>query len=229
MNKSKIEWTDYTWNPVTGCLNGCAYCYAAKMAKRLHGRHGYPETDPFRPVVHDDRFIEPYNINKPSKIFVSSMGDLFGDWISSKTIQSVIYVARALPEHTFQFLTKNPIRYNDFDFPENAWLGYSTTGTIWHQWHPRHNNNIKYVSIEPITHAPIYIDRIIKKLDWIIVGAETGNRKNKFIPDSQMIGEVVWTHEKFIIPLFMKDNLRPYWDYELIQQFPKEDTEGVSS
>ena len=80
MNKTKIEWTEATWNPVTGCTPitiGCEHCYAARIAWRFRGQYGYPEDDPFRVTIHSDRLNEPLRFRKPRMIFVCSMGDLF--------------------------------------------------------------------------------------------------------------------------------------------------------
>lgn len=82
MSKSKIEWTDKVWNPVTGCTKispGCANCYAERMSKRLAGRCGYPKDDPFKVTVHPERLGEPAKWTKPWRVFVCSMGDLFHD------------------------------------------------------------------------------------------------------------------------------------------------------
>ena len=83
MNKTKIDWAEYVWNPVTGCLNGCPYCYAKKMANRLKGRYGYPQDEPFKPTLHADKLREKMP-NVSSKIFVCSMGDLFGEFICTQ-------------------------------------------------------------------------------------------------------------------------------------------------
>ena len=138
MNRTKIEWSDYSWNPVTGCWgpggtaekpNRCHYCYAQKVANRFYRR--LPD-DRFAPVFWNydyeplnlkNRLSEPALIKKPSKIFVSSMGDLFGDWVPRKWIEAVLAVVKKCPQHTFQFLTKNPRRYQEFNpWPENCWL-----------------------------------------------------------------------------------------------------------
>ena len=143
MNKTKIEWTDYTWSPVTGCLHGCPYCYARRIAERFHPKNAvgddctqpgdglheirYKRTRGFRygfaPTLHSHRLGEPQRRRKPSRIFVSSMGDLFGGWVPSEWIEAVLRTVRECPQHTFIFLTKNPKGYQGHDYPPNAWIG----------------------------------------------------------------------------------------------------------
>jgi protein gp37 len=127
MNRTKIEWCDYTWNPVTGCWGPggtreyprhCAYCYAQRLAERFMA-DGYG----FMPHFWPERLDQPERIKKPSRIFVCSMGDLFGDWVPDKWIAEVQQVAHDTPRHTFIFLTKNPARYAEFNpWPKNCWL-----------------------------------------------------------------------------------------------------------
>lgn len=129
MNKTKIEWTDYVWNPVRGCLHNCPYCYG----KRIDRRFG---DGSFTPTFHPERLQEPLKVKKPSRIFVGSMADLFGDWewvdksggfvaYSANVINSILNIAEQCPQHTFIFLTKNPKGMQGFDFPDNCWCGTS--------------------------------------------------------------------------------------------------------
>lgn len=140
MNRSKIEWCHFTWNPVTGCLHGCPYCYAAKQAKRFSGdirlnkgsdqlqkdEHGLyvlekpfknwrgrvvPDPVGFEPIMHRYRLVMPSQKKKPANIFVCSMGDLFGEWVPDSWIEKVFRACDAAPWHTYMFLTKNPRRY----------------------------------------------------------------------------------------------------------------------
>lgn len=120
MNKTKIDWPglDYTWNPITGCLHGCPYCYAKKIAMRFEGH--------FNPTLHTERLEQPVKIKKPSKIFVGSMTDMWGDFISWSWIHTVLDVIRKTPQHEYMFLTKNPSRYKEFAaelYGLNVWLG----------------------------------------------------------------------------------------------------------
>jgi protein gp37 len=111
---SKIEWTDETWNPITGCTPispGCERCYAKKLAEgpRLRGRFGYPADKPFRPgTLHADKLAAPLKWRKPRRVFVCSMGDLFHEDVSDEHIAAVFGVMAACPQHTFQVLTKRP-------------------------------------------------------------------------------------------------------------------------
>ena len=115
---SKIEWTDKTWNPITGCTKisaGCANCYAERMSKRLAGLGGYPKKDPFRPgLEHPKQWLKPCKWKKPRLIFVCSMGDLFHKDVSFDLVHKVLAVAINEPRHTFILLTKRPERMYEF-------------------------------------------------------------------------------------------------------------------
>lgn len=121
---SKIEWTDETWNPVTGCTKvseGCRNCYAERMAKRLAGRFGYPEQPHhFDVTLHPDKLDLPLRWKKPRMVFVCSMGDLFHQDIPAGFIYDVFKTMGKAPQHTFQILTKRPRRMRDFVY---AWSG----------------------------------------------------------------------------------------------------------
>lgn len=132
MGKSKIDWTDRVWNPVTGCTKiseGCKNCYAERMSKRLAGRAGYPAGDPFKVTLRRDRLEEPLRWKKPRKIFVCSMADLFHDDVTMGFISRVFSTIRRCPQHTFIMLTKRPARMGEAvdacvsgTLP-NLWLG----------------------------------------------------------------------------------------------------------
>lgn len=139
--KNGIEYLDWTWNPVTGCLHGCEYCYARKIAKRFDGRgfittnipddkivaidtpiykrhkNGKDAVAPFPygfcPTLHRYRLDEPQKVKKPSVIGVVYMGDLFGEWVPDEWMQEVFKACEAAPWHKYLFLTKNPKRYSD--------------------------------------------------------------------------------------------------------------------
>jgi protein gp37 len=221
MGTTKIEWTDRCWNVVTGCEHTpeqCAVhdqCYARRMANRLKGRFGYDLKEPFKPTFHADRLDEPIKIKKPQKFFVSTMGDLFGDWVKREWIEMVLHIVKNCPRHTFLFLTKNPKRYYEFRFPEHAWLG--TTITSQADAHridiiKRLATQLHFLSIEPFK-GKIKAD--FSGIDWIIVGAQTNPYKS---PEKQWIDEIIKHCRKSDIPIFLKDNLN--WP-EKIQKFPE--------
>jgi protein gp37 len=128
MNRTKIEYADYTWNPVTGCLHGCEFCYARRIDKRFGDGS-------FTPTFHPERLQEPLKVKKPSRIFVGSMADLFGDWcwkiemgghVTRDYVMDCIFeTIEQCPQHTFIFLTKNPRGMQGFDFPDTCWCGTS--------------------------------------------------------------------------------------------------------
>ena len=118
MGTTKIEWTDRTWNPITGCTKiseGCANCYAERMAKRLGGRCGYDKDHPFGITVHNvKKWLEPFKWNYSSNVFVCSMGDLFHEDVPESKIDMVFSIAAVLPQHNFLILTKRPERMFEY-------------------------------------------------------------------------------------------------------------------
>lgn len=244
MNKTKIEWCDSTWNPVTGCFHGCEYCYARGIAERFKpfdlphltekgvcerlneldtpiitackdGKDrvcAYPYG--FEPTLHRYRLGE-YEKKKARTIFVCSMADLFGSWVPDSWIEEVFAACEKAPQHRYLFLTKNPQRYIDLaragklSAKDNMWYGTTATtpdeqffwGGAWHT----------FVSIEPILRD--YTGEIGGMCDtfaqWVIVGAETGKRKGKVIPEKSWIEEITKTCIEKNICLFMKDSLIP--------------------
>lgn len=132
-DKTKIEWADTTWNPITGCepiSEGCENCYAKRMAKRLAGRFGYPKDNPFQPgVFHADKLGQPLHWKKPRRIFVCSMSDLFHEEGMAQDVFGVLSIISRCPQHTFLILTKRPenipffCEFTGIHFPKNLWLG----------------------------------------------------------------------------------------------------------
>ena len=227
---SPIGWCDATWNPITGCLNNCPYCYARKLAEgRLKGRFGYENG--FKPTLHADRLSQPHKLKKPSKIFVCSMGELFGNWIPQHWFHAVWEVIKANPQHTFQLLTKCPQYIGAFfecenieKVPANVWVGVSVTckADLWRIDLLRKyvKGGIRFVSFEPLMEDIRNPD--LTGIDWVIIGAETGSRKDRVRPMETWLENLsAWVHCKGI-PLFQKDNIRPHvqnWS-GLWQEFP---------
>ena len=217
-----IGWTDYTWNPVKGkCPVACPYCYARRIYDRFH----------YNPTIRmDEKELQaPFKLKEPSRIFVGSTIELFGNWVSDKWRYDILQVVKANPQHTFQFLTRFPNSMNCWIFPKNCWCGVTVENEreierIGHLVDVRapHPPTIQFSSFEPL-HSGINggIYQVIGKLDWIIIGAETGNRKGKIEPEAEWIERVIKQADHWHLPIFMKDNLKPYWDGQLRQEFPE--------
>ncbi len=229
--KNGIGWCDYTWNPVTGCKHGCPYCYARRIAKRFR--------ENFEPEFHANRLGEPAEVKKPSKIFVVSMGDLFGEWVPDEWIKQVLSEANWCSHHTFMFLTKNPQRYLEYSgvklgawphgnedriaFPRNCWAGVSVTdfkSWTWLSCRIQHVlAPVKFVSFEPLCENVskfINVHGIPDGVGWVIVGAQTGPGAVK--PEPRWVERIVEKCRTKKVPVFLKDNLN--WP-EKIQEFPK--------
>lgn len=228
MNKTKIEWADYTWNPVTGCKHGCPYCYAERMSKRFAGD--------FEPKFHDGRLGDLQKVKKTlsrAKIFVVSMGDLFGEWVPSGWIHEVIEACKKSPIHTYLFLTKNPKRYAEvyrsyLDYRYYMWFGATVTDND--SFHSvgydlfeatgadEKKRANRFLSIEPllgeISHQQLEMN--VHVFDWVIVGAQTGPGAVK--PKPEWVQSIIEQCKAADVPLFLKDNLN--WP-EKIQEFPE--------
>ncbi len=253
MKQTKIEWCDLTWNPVTGCLHGCPYCYARNIAKRfgMKGEDGIfhflglpeykniyvPESElqicpypfGFDPTFHSYRLGEPAKRKKPAKIFVCSMADLFGEWVPEEWIRKVFEACKAAPQHQYLFLTKNPQRYNELigtgDLPllKNFWYGGTRTGVDGDREHEAAMCGQTFLSIEPI-HAAMEEATInaIEFWDWVILGAETGNRKNKITPKPEWVADIVNACKAAGVPVFMKESLvSVVGESNMLRQWPK--------
>lgn len=204
MNNTKIEWTDMSWNPVTGCKHTCKYCYARQIAHRFKGQKAFPRG--FEPMFHPERLNQPIKRKKPTKIFCCSMSDLFGDWVPKEWITKTLDTIRQSPQHTFQILTKNPKRLKEFSFPQNIWLGTTTeTNNIAKNRIPyllECNAKIKFISAEPI--QGIIQTDTCKGLDWLIVGWVTGPQKQ--VPNLFWVDSVIKAGMELNIPVFEKPN-----------------------
>lgn len=188
---SKIEWTESTWNPVTGCTKispGCKNCYAERMAKRLQAMGSANYRDGFNVKIHNHVLDYPLNWKKPQMIFVNSMSDLFHERIPTNFIISVIDVARKANWHTFQILTKRSKRLleieNSIEWPENVWLGVSVENSDYID-RINHLNctsaKVKFISFEPLI-GPIN-NLLLLDIDWVIVGGESGPFSRPILPE----------------------------------------------
>ena len=199
MSKTKIEWADEVWNPVTGCTpisEGCQNCYAKRMAQRLKGRFGYPEDEPFSVTLHADKLHQPLKWKKPRRVFVVSMGDLFHVCVRMTDLTYILDIISKCKWHTFMILTKridraSKIMDNPIWWEENkhVWLGVSCENQ------QRADERIpillqipaakRFVSIEPML-GPMDLCQDLAyppflgvgRIDWVIAGCESGpNRR----------------------------------------------------
>ena len=179
---SKIEWTETTWNPVTGCTKisyGCKHCYAERMSKRLQAMGMEKYRRGFEVVVHDSVLQAPLKWKKPSLVFVNSMSDLFHKAVPTEFVQSVFGVMNEASQHTFQVLTKRPGRVKQIDarlnWAPNIWLGTSIESERWQDRLNRLKSTgarTKFLSLEPLL-GPLP-DLDLTGIDWVIVGGESG-------------------------------------------------------
>ena len=210
MNRTKIEWTDYTWNPITGCDQvGCPLgknCYAYMMAQRLRGRYGYPKDDPFKVTFHPNRLHEPLQVKKPSKIFVGSMAEMYCCDVKYGWLELVFGVMRRCPQHTFQSLTKQPQNAIP-TLPHNLWFGTSVTGLA-DEWRINRVKDtyaeIHFISFEPLLGPIDFEGHSLDDIEWVIIGKLTG-RKRFF--DMKWVMEISAECSKLGIPVFLKNNL----------------------
>lgn len=245
MNKTKIDWCDSTWNPVTGCLHGCEYCYARGIAHRFGFHASEPDINErvlfecpvsagkkvpypfdFQPTFHKYR-LKDYIGKQGRNIFVCSMADLFGDWVPDSWIKEVFKACEKAPQHNYLFLTKNPGRYieleNDRGLPwaDNFWFGSSVTKTSdRYTWFTEKKFHW-FLSIEPILEGLGSMDEDAPKPEWVIIGAETGRRKDKVVPERKWIEDIVNECQKENVPVFMKSSLADIWGEPLIQELPE--------
>lgn len=229
LTPTKIEWCrdldgrkGFTWNIVTGCKNGCSYCYARRLAEgRLKGRGRY--VNGFEPTFHKDILNAPFHLKRPSRIFISSMGEIWGPWVISKWQNDILNTVQNAPWHTFLNLTKNPsglLTWSTFmvgtgagrPFPPNLWLGVSVTGDgnvdllndLAQVDHPN-----KFVSFEPliadVTSSGWFT---LEGIKWVIIGQMTGPGAKPPKPD--WVARIMKAARLDCIPVFIKDNVSIY-------------------
>lgn len=180
---SSIEWTDATWNPVTGCTKvspGCAHCYAETFAERFRGVPGHPYEQGFDLKLWPERLELPLQWKRPRMIFVNSMSDLFHPDVPDEFIVSVFDVMRRASRHTFQVLTKRPERTLQLSrrlhWPFNVWMGTSVENQRFTSRIDALRGTgarVKFLSCEPLL-GPLQLR--LDGIDWVIVGGESGHR-----------------------------------------------------
>ena len=179
---SGIEWTDVTWNPVTGCTkisHGCKHCYAERMAKRLREMGVEKYRGGFSVAVHESTLDDPLKWKQPRLVFVNSMSDLFHKSVPSTFIERVFDVMNRAPQHVFQVLTKRPSRVVQMNerlyWSPNIWFGTSIESERWLsrlEQLKETNARVKFLSLEPLL-GPLP-NLGLEGIDWVIVGGESG-------------------------------------------------------
>lgn len=184
MKTTKIEWTDKTWNPITGCTKkskGCMHCYAEVMSKRLKAMGLDKYRNGFKLTLHEESLGEPLKWLKPHNIFVCSMSDLFHEEVPYDFIDKMMDVIKLTLHHRYQILTKRAERMKEYfsthDIPENVWLGVTVeaqSSKYRIDYLRDLEASVKFLSCEPLVED--LGDLNLKYIDWIIVGGESGTQ-----------------------------------------------------
>lgn len=250
ISKTKIETCDRVFNPVWGCDRSphCEYCYARTFAKRFGNRMAEIEYDSYLYFAHPEDIANDCNTlsnklknfmptflhsqfnkkfpQKAQKVFVGSMSEIRfwkKEWIKRVFENQILF-----PEHIFQYLTKYPYIYHRYEFPPGSWLGFTANTMkdladgIPHIEKVRTMNlsekYLYYICIEPILEEINPLGILL--MDWVILGVETGNRKNKIIPKREWIENIVDYCKKAKMPIYLKNSLREIYPEE-IKEFPE--------
>jgi len=220
MNKQgpgRIDWTDWTWNPVTGCRHNCWFCAAARMARRFPEKFNNNE-----PTLHGRRLKEPLagKVKPGARIFVCFQGDLLGKWAPATWTNLILDTVRQRPDCTFQFLTRNPDRYREFEWPENTWLGTSAATApeaknvaVLLASAPR--DRIRWANIAPCLEIePVQVGLAnLRALDWIAIEPLTGRTKRNRLQSEENVRywKNRWRQDFPRVPVFVK-GMRTAWD-----------------
>lgn len=221
-----VEWALWTWNPVTGCLHNCPYCYARDIANRFYSY--LPDDERFAPAFYPERLNCPGNTRVPDlsqvedpirriglrNVFTCSMADLFGKWVPAEWIHAVLKEVADNPQWTFLFLTKFPIRMAEFDFPPNTWIG-TTVDTqyaveraekAFRKIRAGGYQGVAWLSCEPMMERLTFSS--LDMFDWVVMGgASKSTQTPAFAPSPEW-----WIHlwnqaKRHNIPVYMKTNL----------------------
>ncbi len=225
MNKTSISWTNKTWNPTSGCDKvspGCKNCYAEDIALRWNGRPGFENG--FNFTIHRDRFDQPRQMRKPSRIFVNSMSDFFHEEMPIEVIQELFGVMASCPQHTFQILTKRHKRLADLvhhlEFHDNIWIGVSIENQSYVERCDYLRSvpaRVRFLSCEPLL-GPLELN--LSGIHWVIVGGESGPRCRPM--------DIEWSRSiraqciSESVPFFMKQLGGHPDDRERLEQFPED-------
>lgn len=210
MAQSNIEWTELTWNPVTGCNKispGCKNCYAEVMTRRLKSMGVEKYSEGFKIRTHPDTLSIPFTWKKSKVVFVNSMSDLFHPEVPLEYIKAVFAVMNQTPQHIYQVLTKRSERLlevaAELKWTDNIWMGVSVENETYSYRISELSNTpakIKFLSIEPLIDAVTTLD--LKKIDWVIVGGESGHKARPL--KKEWVDYIKLRCEKAKVPFFFK-------------------------
>lgn len=209
-DQSHIEWTNATWNPVTGCTkvsDGCKHCYAERFAERFRGVPDHPYSQGFDMKLWPDRLNIPLTWKEPRMIFVNSMSDLFHKDVPFEFIEDVFQVMKEAEHHTFQVLTKRSDRLRELapklDWPDNVWMGVSVENMkVAHRVDDLRDvpAAIRFLSCEPLLGS--LKDLSLAGMQWVIVGGESGPGAREM--KSEWVRELKGKCRSARIPFFFK-------------------------
>lgn len=221
-----IEWAQWSWNPITGCLHNCPYCYARDIAQ---DKYTWLDLDKrFLPTFFPDRLNAPFNTRPPSleaiedsvqrvglrNVFTCSMADLFGKWVPPSWIEAVLQQIADHPEWTFLLLTKFPIRMAEFDFPPNTWIGTSVdrqyaverAEKAFRKIRAGGYSGVAWLSCEPMMERLTFTS--LDMFDWLVMGgASWSSQTPTYFPPARDTIHLVNQADKIGIPIYMKTNL----------------------
>jgi protein gp37 len=210
MAESKIEWTEMTWNPTSGCTkisSGCKNCYAERMAKRLEAMGMEKYRNGFQLTLHPNLLDEPYSWRSQKVIFVNSMSDLFHEAIPFEFIKSVFKVMNANPQHIFQVLTKRAEQLAKYSYllnwTRNIWMGVSIedfTQINRLKYLKSCGASTKFLSLEPLLTEIPRLD--LSDIDWVIVGGESGPKSRPI--QKEWVLSIRDNCSEFKVPFFFK-------------------------
>lgn len=243
MYRTKIDWADYSWNPVKGrCPVKCWYCYARKLYDRFKWME-FLEADDFEegefPLMPDMIYLDERELERPlllyprvrpCRIFCGSTIEVFHPQVRIY-FQHILDIIAQCPQHTFIILSKRINEADAYALPDNVWLGATVTGEPMLDLNAfnltaRRSPRIRFLNFEPLL-APLKPNILaqIKGVSWVVVGALTGHGA-RHRPKPEWVAAVIREARAAFVPIFLKNNLREAWNDDLIQEFPKEEKMG---